>query len=88
MDGRILMLDGGVCAFSGSFTRELDTDARRWDLEGRHSQDVGEGGKLVDRNGYRFMPDYEPDVKQCLNYPVKRGRESFRLKASTYFWML
>ncbi len=63
-------------AFRGSFTRELDTDARRWDLEGRHTQDVGEGGKLVVHADFVSDESYRVDTSENLEKSLRRVLES------------
>jgi lipopolysaccharide assembly outer membrane protein LptD (OstA) len=67
------VLSGG---FDASFTQELDTDAQRWDLEGRHSQEIGEGGKLVVQADFVSDEDYRTDTSENLEKSLRRILES------------
>jgi lipopolysaccharide assembly outer membrane protein LptD (OstA) len=63
-------------AFDASFTQELDTDNRRWDLEGVHQQDIGEDGKLVVRADFVSDEKYRTDTSENLEKSLRRILES------------
>ena len=63
-------------AFNASFTQELDTDAQRWDLEGRHNQTIGEDGKLVVHADFVSDEDYRTDTSEDLEKSLRRILES------------
>lgn len=62
--------------FDGSYTQELDTDARRWDVEGRHTQEIGEDGKLVVHADFVSDEDYRTDTSENLEKSLRRILES------------
>ena len=63
-------------AFNASFTQELDTDSRRWDLEGRHTQEIGDGGRLVVQADFVSDEDYRTDTSEDLEKSLRRILES------------
>ena|GEM_PF-1667828 len=67
------VLSGG---FNASFTQELDTENRRWDLEGRHSQEIGEGGKLVVQADFVSDEKYRTETSENLEKSLRRILES------------
>lgn len=62
--------------FNASITQELDTKSRRWDLEGRHSQEIGEGGKLVVQADFVSDEDYRTETSENLEKSLRRVLES------------
>jgi lipopolysaccharide assembly outer membrane protein LptD (OstA) len=63
-------------SFDGSFTQELDTHNRRWDLEGRHTQTVGEDGRLVVHADFVSDEKYRSDTSEDLEKSLRRILES------------
>jgi lipopolysaccharide assembly outer membrane protein LptD (OstA) len=63
-------------SFNASFTQELDTYNRRWDLEGTHTQEVGEGGRLVVHADFVSDEDYRTDTSEDLEKSLRRILES------------
>jgi len=66
-------LDG---AFNASFTQELDTDNQRWDLEGRHTQEIGGDGRLVVQADFVSDATYRTDTSENLEKSLRRILES------------
>ncbi len=63
-------------AFDASLTQELDTDNRRWDLEGSHTQEIGDGGRLVVRADFVSDQSYRTDTSEDLEKSLRRILES------------
>jgi lipopolysaccharide assembly outer membrane protein LptD (OstA) len=63
-------------AFNASFTQEIDTDNQRWDLEGRHTQEIGDGGRLVAQADFVSDESYRTDTSENLEKSLRRILES------------
>ncbi len=62
--------------FDGSFTREVDTGDERWDFEGRHTQEVGEQGRLIVHADFVSDEEYRQDTSDNLEKQLRRQLES------------
>jgi lipopolysaccharide assembly outer membrane protein LptD (OstA) len=62
--------------FDGSFTKEIDTGDQRWDFEGRHTQQVGQEGKLIVHADFVSDEEYRQDTSDNLEKQLRRQLES------------
>ena len=63
-------------SIQGSFTREVDTDNSRWDLSGRHTQNLGQNGRLVTHADFVSDKTYRKDTSDNLEEALRRVLES------------
>ncbi|MFH1219288.1 MAG: LPS assembly protein LptD [Candidatus Eisenbacteria bacterium] len=63
-------------SFEGSFTRNVEADNSRWDLSGRHSQTVGENGRLAVHADFVSDKGYRRDTSDDLEKALRRVLES------------
>jgi lipopolysaccharide assembly outer membrane protein LptD (OstA) len=62
--------------FEGSYTSEIETGDTRWDLGGRHTQQIGEEGKLILHADFVSDEEYRQDVSDDLEKQLRRQLES------------
>jgi len=62
--------------FGGSFTKQIDTGDQRWDLEGRHTQQIGQEGRLIVHADFVSDEDYRQDISDNLEKQLRRQLES------------
>jgi lipopolysaccharide assembly outer membrane protein LptD (OstA) len=76
MEGRYkvrYLLSGNVEA---SYSRDVVTDASRWDLSGRHTQELGENGRLVVHADFVSDKQYRKETSEDLEKALRRVLES------------
>ncbi|MFZ1947083.1 MAG: LPS assembly protein LptD [bacterium] len=63
-------------SFNGSYTRNIETDNSRWDLNASHTQTVGETGKVVMHADFVSDKTYRKDIGDDLEKALRRVLES------------
>jgi lipopolysaccharide assembly outer membrane protein LptD (OstA) len=62
--------------FDGSYSYDIDTRNTRWDIGGRHTQNVGEEGKLILHADFVSDATYRQDTSEDLEKALRRELES------------
>lgn len=62
--------------FDGSLTREIATGDQRWDFEGRHTQQIGQEGRLIVHADFVSDKNYRQDTSDNLELQLRRQLES------------
>jgi lipopolysaccharide assembly outer membrane protein LptD (OstA) len=62
--------------FDGSFTKEVNTGDQRWDFEGRHTQQIGQEGRLIINADFVSDEEYRQDTSDNLEKQLRRQLES------------
>lgn len=63
-------------SFEGSYLSELATGDSRWDISGKHTQEVGENGKLIVHADFVSDKEYRQDTSDDLEKALRRQLES------------
>ena len=62
--------------FDGSYSYDIDTGDTRWDIGGRHTQNVGEEGKMILHADFVSDAKYRQDISEDLEKALRRELES------------
>jgi len=62
--------------FDGSYSYDIDTRNTRWDIGGRHTQNVGEEGRLILHADFVSDATYRQDTSENLEKALRRELES------------
>jgi hypothetical protein len=62
--------------FKGSYQSDINTGRSRWDIDGRHTQQVGENGKLILHADFVSDKEYRLETSDILEERLRRQLES------------
>jgi lipopolysaccharide assembly outer membrane protein LptD (OstA) len=63
-------------SFKGSYLNEIDTGDTRWDIDGKHTQEIGENGKLIVHADFVSDKQYRQETSDNLEERLRRTLES------------
>ncbi|HEC83565.1 MAG TPA: hypothetical protein ENI46_03640, partial [Firmicutes bacterium] len=63
-------------SFKGSYLKDINTGASRWDLGGSHTQEVGDEGKLIIHADFVSDKTYRRETSDILEEQLRRTLES------------
>jgi len=63
-------------SFKGSYLKDINTGASRWDVGGSHTQEIGDGGRLIVHADFVSDKTYRRETSDILEEQLRRTLES------------